>query len=471
MDASLPLRLPILGQRGASRTLLVARWLFLGISTAYLTALALAPTVYLLDLPYWVYEGAALRAKLLGTATGAAADFPLKTYPVPNSLSQGLLALLVGPLGAAGAGKAVALLVLAAGLGAFYRLCTRLHGEEGIYRALILAATLAASASYWNGYLNFQLGLAGLALYGAARAGRGLGERPSVALTLAASLGLFFAHSIPFLAFALGSGLEAVRRRDVRTLAALTPAAALSLWYVGGKAASDAAVAEGYPDAVTFAMYKAYTVLKLGPFVHFVNADGAGVLDPTPALFVALMGGAALFVAGLGAVVLRGAWSLRRSPEADAPARRFVAALALGFAALGLAMPPVWLSVVNPGERFLAVALLLLVAVVPIPRRALAALAFAVVPFVAYDVAVLVTQPLPEAAWGEADLARREALGTARREAPFAGHLASQQENEGARFPWLVRNRFDQAAYYLALERRRWTLPLPSTGLIEGTDP
>lgn len=470
MDIHQPSCHPAVGPRGPSRPLLVAQWLFAGVALAYLSALVLTPRVHLLDLPYWVYEGAALRAKVLGTATGAAAEFPLKAYPVPNSLAQVLLAVVVGPLGPAGAGRVVAVLVLSVSLAAFYRLCTLLHGADGVYRTLIFTVTLAASAAYWNGYLNFQLGLAGLALYGAARAKRGEAG-PPVSLTLVASLGLFFSHFIPFLAFALGSGLEALRRRDARTLLALVPATGLTAWYVLAKGSADATVAGGYPDAFSFVLYKAYTILKLGPFVNFVNADGAGVLDAVPWLFLVLMGGAAFFVVALGVALLSGSRALLQTSEVRSRTRLQVVVLGLGLAALGLALPPIWLSVVNPGERFMAVAVLLLVAVVPMPKRMLCVLAYAALPFVAYDVTVLATQPMPDPAWVEADLHRREALGTARFEGQFDDHLARQQEGGGTRFPWLVRNRFDHAAYYLALERGRWTLPLPSTGLIEGTDP
>ncbi|HEX8386461.1 MAG TPA: hypothetical protein VF576_09770, partial [Rubricoccaceae bacterium] len=216
--------------------------LYAALAAAYTGLLLAAERVYLLDLPYWVYEGAALRAKWLGVATGAAEAAALKGYPVPNSLSQAVLALAVGPLGAAGAGKLLAVLVLLASFGAVYALCVRVHGPAGVYRALVLAATLGASAAYWNGYLNFQLGLAALALYGAVRARGGLAARPSPGVTAAFGVALFFCHFAPFFAFALGAGLEALVRRDRRTVAALVPAGVLSLWYVLARGAGDAAV-------------------------------------------------------------------------------------------------------------------------------------------------------------------------------------------------------------------------------------
>ncbi len=277
---------------------------------------------------------------------------------------------------------------------------------------------------------------------------------------------LFFGHSVPFFAFAVGAGLEALRRRGARTVAALLPAALLSAWYVAAKGGGDASVAEGYADMATLGLYKGYTLLKLGPFVHFLNADGTGMLDVAPLVYALLAGGAALSVA---VSLVRGAAALRGAGTDEARAQRAVVSLAL--AARALPVPPVWLSVVNLGERLLAVALLLLVAVVPMRRRTLALLAAAAVPFVANDLAALATQAPLAGTIVEADLARREAAGTDRNAEQFAGHLARQQTGDAARFPWFGRNRFEQAAYYLALERGRWTLPLPSTGLIEGTDP
>ena len=466
----------------APRPVAVARGAYLVASALLVGLLLTASQVYLLDLPMWVYEGAALRAKVLGEAAGAAALYPLKPYPVPNSASQVLLALLVGPLGAAGAGKAVAVGVLALGLWAVYRLCVRLHGPEGVFRALVLAATVVVSASYWNGYLNFQLGLAVLALYGAVRARDGLAARPSAPVTAVFGVVLFFCHSVPFLAFALGAGLEALGRRDARLVGALTPAALLSVAYVVGRAGGEAGVTEPFPDLATAVAYKGYTVLKLGPFVHFLRPDGSGTLDGAPLAYAALAGGAALFVAVLGGLLLRGAWRLGADVRADvragdaaggaseARARLAVVGLALGLALLALPIPPVWLSVVNLGERLLSVALLLLVAVVPMPRRALAALALAMVPFLAHDAAWLASRAAPAPAAVEADLARRVARGHERQADPFANQLASRADG-AVRFPWFVRNPFDQAAYTLAVERGVWALPLPSTGLVAGTDP
>lgn len=454
----------------APRPVAAARVAYVALGALLVGLLLTAREVYLLDLPMWVYEGAALRAKVLGEAAGAAALYPLKPYPVPNSASQGMLALLVGPLGAAGAGKAVAAGVLALGLWAVYRLCVRLHGPEGVFRALVLAATVVVSASFWNGYLNFQLGLAVLALYGAVRARHGLAARPSAPVTAAFGVALFFCHSVPFLAFALGAGLEALGRRDARLVGALTPAALLSAAYVVGRRGGEASVTEPFPDLATAVLYKGYTVLKLGPFVHFLRPDGRGTLDGAPLAYAAFAGGAVLVVAVLGGLLLRGAWRLRAGDAPESRARFAVVGLALGLALLALPVPPVWLSVVNLGERLLAVALLLLVAVVPMPRRALAVLAMAVVPFLVHDAAWLAAREAPSDAAVEADLARRVARGHERQAAPFAAQLTMHADG-AARFPWFVRNPYDQAAYTRAVERGVWALPLPSTGLIAGTDP
>jgi hypothetical protein len=98
------------------------------------------------------------------------------------------------------------------------------------------------------------------------------------------------------------------------------------------------------------------------------------------------------------------------------------------------------------------------------------ALALATLPFFAYDLGSLAGAPAPDAVAVEADLARRVEAGPARPEGQFAGYLAGQMASP-ARYPWLGRNTSAQAAYYLAVERGLWSLPLPSTGLVEGTDP
>lgn len=464
---------PVVSAASPSRTLVspaaAGRVLYAAIGLAMVALMLAAERVYLLDLPYWVYEGAALRAKWLGEAVGAAAIYPVKPYPVPNSAAQVVLALLVGPLGGVGAGKVAAAGVLAACWASFYALCTRLHGETGVWRALVLAATLGASASFWNGYLNFQLGLAVLAWYGAVRARHGLAARPSAVVTAAFGVGLFFCHSVPFAAFALGAGLEALWRRDARLVAAMAPAGLLTLGYVLARGA-EVPVSVPFPDFVTAVLYKGYTVLKLGPFVHFVGPTGAGTLDAVPALYAALLALAALVVLALAGLGVRGATRLARASDAESRARLAVVGLAVGLAVLALPIPPVWLSVVNLGERLLAVALLLVVAVVPVPRRAGIGLALACLPFLAHDVTWLAVREAPEASVVEAELERRIALGHERRTGAFDDHLTAHAEG-AAQLPWLVRNPYDQVAYYLAVERGVWALPLPSTGLIAGTDP
>ncbi len=468
------LRLPL--ETALGRPDLAARALYVALAAAFTAALLAADHAYLLDLPYWVYVGAAVRAKWLGAAGAAAtAAYPLKAYPVPNSLTSVVLALVVGPLGPAGAGKLAAVGVLLAGFAAVYVLCRRTWGRDGVYRALVLAATLVVSAAYWNGYLNFQLGLAGLALYGAVRARRGWAAGVPPGVTLVFGVALFFCHFVPFFAFALGAGLEALARRNVRTVLALVPSAALTLWYVLAKGHGDAALTEGFPDLRTFALYKGYTLLKLGPFAHFLHFDGTGGLDGAPLLFVLLAAGAALFVAVLGVLLLRGVARLhggRATGTSEARARWVVALFALGLAVLALPVPPVWLSVVNLGERLLAVALLLLVAVVPLPRRAVMGLALATLPFFSYSLATLASAPPPDPAALEADYrARSAAFAAGEQASSYTNYLAGRTGASEARFTLLARNTSAQAAYYLALERARWDLPLPSTGLVEGTDP
>ncbi|HEX9953411.1 MAG TPA: hypothetical protein VGB53_16695, partial [Rubricoccaceae bacterium] len=192
---------------------------------------------------------------------------------------------------------------------------------------------------------------------------------------------LFFAHAVPFAVTALALGLDALARRDWRTLAALVPSAALTAAYVAARPPTGFA-----PPATTGGpghalAYKAYTALKLGPLTRPVRLDGTPLLDG-PALAVALAA-AAVFVA-----VLAGALAVGTA-RMPAGGRRRAALYAWGVAGVSLLLPPFALNVVNPGERVLVLAAVGLLAVVPVPARVLRPLGLAALLFLADDAATL----------------------------------------------------------------------------------
>ena len=202
--------------------------LLLGAGLLLLGLVLSLPALYLVDLPAWVYQGALFHAE---AASASATPWSLHVHPVPNTLATLLPALLLLIAGPIWTGKLLAIGLLAAGFGAAWTLAKTASSSptETGARAAILIACAVVSSSFWNGYVGYQIGVV-LAM--------GLGalwlrqERLSAPVVLAGSVLLFFAHAIPFAVVALAMGVNALRRRDLRQLAALIPAAALTAWYV-----------------------------------------------------------------------------------------------------------------------------------------------------------------------------------------------------------------------------------------------
>ncbi|HEX9951540.1 MAG TPA: hypothetical protein VGB53_07210, partial [Rubricoccaceae bacterium] len=156
----------IYGRRLRERPLMAARGLptaygvAYGVAAAVLIGLVLAgPTLYLVDLPAWVYSGALLRAEL---ADAAVTPWHLARAPVPNTLATLLPALVLGALGPEATGRALAAALLAAGFAAAWALGRATEPDapaDAAARAAVAASCLVASASFWNGYLGFQIGV------------------------------------------------------------------------------------------------------------------------------------------------------------------------------------------------------------------------------------------------------------------------------------------------------------------------
>lgn len=448
----------------------VYRVLYAALALACVALVLAARQVYLLDLPGRVYQGAVLARLAGGEDAGA---YGLQPYPVPNAFSTVFFALTVPALSSVGAGKAFVALYLAAAFTGAYALAHAADPATAARRAAVLAATLFVSSSFWNGYLNFQVGLLEGAAYAALWLRRG---RPGPLVTGAFALLLFFTHAIPFAAFALAVGLAALRRRDLRTLAALMPSAGLTGWYILGRLgtagvgfAASVLAPEGWGQAL---LYKGYTVLKLGPFQHFIGLDGRGYLEAMPALYWTLLVASAGFVAVLAVGLLGGVVQLVR---VDEPRRR-AAVFALVLFGGALLLPAFALNVINPGERLAACASLLLLAVTPLSPRLLTALALLAFGFLAYDVSYLATRldglPAPTRARLYADRVDRaeEMRAVAPQEHVEAFRQAHRYTTESlyseTRLKYLNHLVYFQAPLYEAVARGDFTLPSYNSGLL-----
>jgi hypothetical protein len=174
-----------------------------------------------------------------------------------------------------------------------------------------------------------------------------------------------------FFAFCALLGATALldRPRILATMAGLLPAAMLTSWYVATDAGGGTTETSGASGLAGFVAYKLYTIAKLGPYHNFVFAEGGDIVTH-PALYWA---GAAInlaFAAGLVASLglgLHTAIRSRRLPWAPLLA-------AAGLLALFAVLPDLVQNVVNPGERLMLPALLMLLLVLPLPVLLLRAL-------------------------------------------------------------------------------------------------
>ena len=448
---------PARARPAAGRTARLGRAAYAAAGAA-LVALALSvPALYLVDLPAWTYQGALLAREW---ADPEATPWALWAHPVPNTLATLAPALLLPVAGPVWAGKLVAAGLLTAGFGAAWALARAADPGAPWARAAVLASTLVVSSSFWNGYLGFQIGVTLAIAVGAAWLRRGRLPAPALA---AASVALFFAHAIPFGAFALGAGLDALRRRDGRQLAALTPAGALTAWYVAARLAGPAGEFEaawGAGGPLRALAYKGYTALKLGPFQHPDGLDGAGVLAGAPALYWLGVGLAGAFVLALVAGLAVGTARLRPG------GRRWAAAYGWALVGAALVLPPFALNVVNPGERVLVVAAAALVAVVPLDRRLLTALGAAALVFVADDAAALWAQraglPADARTAVYAERAAREAAAP-----PAARTFDDAVDDAGAEaLPLLGHPVLLHSDLYDAVRRRDWARASFDSGLL-----
>ena len=240
------------------------------------------------------------------------------------------------------------------------------------------------NAAFWNGYANFQVGMVLLGVWFLLPDERRGRPGPIMGFGMV----LFFTHAMVFFAFCALLGATALldRRRILATAAGLLPAALLTGWYIATDAGGGATETNGAGGAAAFLAYKLYTVAKLGPYHNFVFGEGGDIVT-RPALYWA---GAAInlaFAAGLAALLglgLRAAIRSRRLAWAPLLA-------AAGLLALFAVLPDMVQNVVNPGERLMLPALLMLLLVLPLPVALVRALGLGAVVLGACLVLLLAT--------------------------------------------------------------------------------
>ena len=321
--------------------------------------LVIQPFPVLHDYPEWMYQGHIVYSLLSGENPSLSMLFEWVPVPVPNTISQlaiGMLNFTVSPVMAGQLWLAVYLLLaIVTGY-----LASKGHEHAGSVFWLF-TITIAFGPGFWNGYINFQFGLLLFALFVVT----GLHRR--LAWVVVFSVLIYFSHASVFAGFVCFVVLaEIFNQRRITTLIALLPALLLLLWYTVTRFAEGTGQNVGLESVSQWIQYKFYTLAKLGPFHNFIRPDGESLLASVNSLY--MVGFAVNFVVALlvGVWLLIIAWKMIRRSD------KLTGHYGLLFTAIVLMLA--WLlagknsfGVVNLGERFLIVAIMLLITQIQCP--------------------------------------------------------------------------------------------------------
>ncbi len=355
--------------------------------------LVLQPFPLLHDFPEWVYQGWLFK-QLLTQDGATGVRYALVTYPVPNSLSQAGVGLLTMVLEPATAAK----IWLSGYLFGAALMCLNIwYRYKDSSQVLLLSVIVFFGPGFWNGYINFQYALLLFALYLSLSAGkRGAGYMT----TLLCSLLIFFSHAVVFAIFVCYCVAGAFFRRgdDARnrfySIVVLIPSLLLLGWYCVELMAAFSAGAADSMSLFKWVQYKAYTLAKQGPFHNFILHTGESLLEQADWFYKAGFIANFIFAAMLGFWFIWLLWvwlSRHMSPlRHPIPAELSVVLVCISVCFIVyLVAGANTFGVVNLGERFLIVALLMMLLLLRCPAVLQTAMATAAMVFMTYTLAAL----------------------------------------------------------------------------------
>lgn len=280
-------------------------------------------------------------------------------YPAPLALPQLLLAACVAVTGPVAGGVAFLILYGLTGAWAIQQLVRRYQLACGP-AALLLTGLVLLGSGFWNGFIGTQWGLVLLMVY------LSLERRVAVSWQAVLGFGLvsFFTHGLTFAIWGLAAlSIAVAERRLARFLAALAPSAALVVWYlVSSREASRADWSSG--GLTEWVFYKGYTVSKLGSYRNLVVRSSSDH-DVAPALYWMGVASNALVAVVLGAAFC---WLIVRGWNYSWAAHAPLVVAAAGMLLVVLATPGFLAGIVNPGERVLSAAMVLVVVLLTGPQ-------------------------------------------------------------------------------------------------------
>jgi hypothetical protein len=326
----------------SQRTLFLAAGLYIAVLLSWFLS---QPMPALQDLGEWMFQGAVM-LHLLDPASPFHSQFQWVHMPVPNMFCQLFLMAWTWAVGPFWATKVLVALYCLGAVWICARAARRFAPRDPAPLFVLLLGVAAFNACFWHGYMNFQIALLLLLLYVELTETK----RPSPAMVLGFSLLLFCCHASMLAAFVLLVLVREWHRTDRLSIyASLLPSVGLLGVYLWQRQRRvPVGVHTHFGGLATHLAYKAYTVLKLGPFHNFVIANGQSA-KRLPLLYdggIALNMGFSLCLAALLWVGIR---SLLREQRLSPSTLLLWSA----FAFLVLALPADLAEVVNLGERFL----------------------------------------------------------------------------------------------------------------------
>jgi hypothetical protein len=320
-----------------------------GLGLVIACALIILPTFPpLQDYWEWTYQAVLIEQLLVNPVDGAPVEF--RDYPVPNALVQGVGAVLNFVFPATWTAKAIMLGYLALTVLVF-RSLQKLAPNETAAPAMMVLFSIMLGSQFFNGYANNIFGNLILTLWFITI----LRRRPLIIETLIVSFVLFFCHATSYVVFGMIVVIHVFWRAfRWQHLIALVPTGIMFLWYsaVKERYVEDGLVLSGLSD---WFLYKVYTVAKLGPY-HNVFLGEIGDVMRSPVLFYAGVAINLLFALFVLVLILQ-VFIRNRFVWISDPAFVSVAVLIAAYPF----MPVTVSGVVNIGERFLTIAVLLMI--------------------------------------------------------------------------------------------------------------
>jgi hypothetical protein len=299
----------------------------------------------------WTFHGALGREMLLsGELPGR--DLFFRSYPIPNSFIQILLIALnfvVSPSWA----QRIVLVIYILLLAVLIRSMRRSGQEPNSF--IVIAVSILLGSQFFNGYLNNLFGNTFLLIYVA----NSLRRPASLLETFLFSLLIFNAHATSFVVFCMWVGMRAIWPlpldfNRIKGALPVIPAGLMFVWYYLAKDTQYQDIGLQISSIPEIIFYKAYTVGKLGPFHNFFG-DEHGYMEAYPSIFWLGVAANAVFAVIMAALVFRFFFAGDRHRLRD-PAWACIAILLIAYPF----MPRSVAGVVNIGERFFTIAMLLL---------------------------------------------------------------------------------------------------------------